>query len=124
MELILLLSALCFALFLGYSDGYMKRKNTINHWVKIPIYLSVGVFCYYPASIMQLFGFMLLFKPLFDIGWSAGAGYKYIYVGETSITDIVIRKLGLYDIERNTFPIITLIYFLLVFFASGIIVAY
>jgi len=123
-KILIILSMIIIPLLWGYDDGYMKRKGTENHRVKWLIFLCIGFLSYYPVDFIPILGWLLMFKPLFDIGWSAGAGYKYIYIGSTSWTDIILHWLGLVRLEKTKFPAITFLYLILFFVGCSLTIIY
>lgn len=108
-----LLSALAMIIIsfvLGYNDGYMKLHYTVNHFAKWPMYLALGYIAITAAPIIALIGWSIMFKPVFDIGWSIGAGYKCIFIGQTSWTDRILHKIGLVEFSKTQMPMLTFIY--------------
>lgn len=120
--LVFVLPFLLLPLTWGFDDGYMKKHGTEAHWPKYIIFACIAYFMlnsYSWVVFVSLFG--LVWKPAFDIGWSIGAGFNYIYIGETFFMDRWIRKLGLWDLERKKFPVITILYFFMIFIGSMLI---
>ena len=111
---LLLAAIILISFFMGYGDGYLKLHKTTNHLAKWPIYLSLYVVARFAiGDTALLLGWALMFKPLFDIGWSAGAGYDYIFIGTTSWLDKILQPLAKIE-HYGKFPALTTLYFILI----------
>lgn len=100
----------------GFDDGKMKRNATEAHWPKYPIFVCMIILGLFEYSILTLLTWMILvWKPLFDWGWSKGYGFRNIYVGFTSWTDRAVLKV----IPKKFIP---LVYFLVA--GTGIMLMY
>ena len=115
LDLSMIVPFIIFPFFWGYDDGYMKRKYTEAHWPKFLMFACIGFLSLFEFDALTLLYWGIIWKPLFDIGWSIGAGYNYIFIGTTFFLDNWMHKLGVVRIEKEKFPIITLIYFISIF---------
>lgn len=125
METTVLLFILGYVAFIfgdGFSDGTAYRLKHERHWTKLVPQAGAILMVISLADILDEMNIWLLLlaiilskKPLFDIGWSMGAKMKGIFIGTTDWSDIIMRKLGLVYIEKNKFPIITLLYGVCIF---------
>lgn len=123
-EILLLLAVILIPLCWGFDDGYMMRVGTEHHKIKWVIYACLGWIAFCPVTLLSLVGWFMIFKPLFDIGWSIGAGYKKIVIGTTSWADRFIRWLGLVRLEEKVFPAVTALYFFLIVCGSAVVVMF
>ena len=98
--------------FMGYDDGYMKKHMTEKHSSKYPIYIAIAYLVIFKFNPLALIGWLIMFKPLFDYGWSKGNGQSKLYIGTTEFWDRLIRHLGLY--RTNKFLWIQPIYFFMI----------
>ena len=119
LDFIFVLPFAIFPLAWGFDDGYMKKHGTEHHKIKYVIFLCVGYFLYFEIGYEAILGFLLLYKPAFDTGWSYGNSKKDIFIGTTEWTDRLIRRLGLY--RDGKFSIIHIIYFFAFFVGLFII---
>lgn len=117
-----ILSFLAFPFFWGYDDGRMKKDKTEAHWPKWFIYGSLIPIGANALDVNLFLTWALIYKPLFDIGWSWGAGYKYIHIGTTSVFDRIIHWLGLVKLAKNKFPIFVILYGLAIFVGTGLLI--
>ena len=118
-----LIPFILFPFFWGLDDGLMKLHGTEAHWPKYILFVCIAYFVLSKNNWIVLAAFFgLLWKPIFDIGWSIGRGFNYIYIGETFFMDRWIRDLGLWELERNSFPVITILYLFMVFVGVGLII--
>lgn len=76
----------------GYDDGRMKKDGTEAHWPKW-IILACLFYCIgMNYDYMVLIGFSVMWKPLFDYGWSKGMKLP-LYLGNTSWTDRLVKRI-------------------------------
>lgn len=119
---LIIISAILIPFLEGYLDGYFKRKSTVNHWIKWPFRAAMFYLVFTGLSVNQLIGLLLMYKPLFDIGYSRGQKIRsFIFIGTTDATDKFLHWIGAVYMEKNRFPIITVIYMALIFFGCCII---
>lgn len=117
----LYISYCLFFLFDGYSDGKERYLGTEEHWIKYPQRLFLGfslLFSWVYGTVPPFLFIVALiasFWPYFNIGCAKGLRQPFYYLGKTSKEDSFLVKLGLVRIEKTKFPIITLIYFILIF---------
>ena len=108
----------------GYMDGYLKKTGKMLHGLKLGSHGGLLVitfialyFNYLFISPLIVLPFLVSRKPFFDYAWTLGYGNKGMpYIGNTSITDKVIRWMRLPELEvKFRFPFIGLIYLSLIF---------
>lgn len=116
----------------GYMDGYNKLNNKMLHGLKL---ISHGglLILFFLAIILSdnnlspllFMPFILIRKPIFDYSYSFGYGKKgSLIIGTTSLTDKIIHKLKIIELENKVkFPILGFIYFLM-FCGSFILTIY
>lgn len=109
--------------FWGYDDGYMKRKGTEAHWPKFILFACIGYLAIMKADYLILLYWAIIWKPLFDTGWSIGAGYNHLLIGTTFFLDRWMHNLGLVDAENNKAPVLTMIYILITFIGCGLLLS-
>ena len=93
LDLLTILPLLILPYFFGLDDGIMKRKKTEAHWPKWIMFACFAWMIIYDYEHLTLLGWLILWKPAFDYGWSKGAGFVRLYIGKTSWTDRFIRKI-------------------------------
>ena len=111
-----------FPFIFGFDDGWMKKHKTEHHIAKYPLFLCLAYFVIIGFHPMVLIGWLLMYKPLFDYGWSFGNGKKKLFIGTTAWEDRVIRKLGLF--KERSFSWIVPIYFFSSFMGYCLIMHY
>lgn len=96
-QILLLIPFAAIPFFWGMDDGLMKKNKTEAHWPKYPIFISIAYSViysffigFYARNLQEglicmsalLAGWVLIWKPLFDKGWTKGRGMKGIHLGE------------------------------------------
>lgn len=99
-----------FPFVFGFDDGWMKLYKTEHHIAKYPLYVLLGYFTIIDFDWLTLLGWVLIYKPLFDYGWTFGNGKRKLFIGTTEYWDKIIRKLGLFK-ERGFSWIIPIYFF-------------
>lgn len=105
------------------KNKYWDEHGKLRYWYKHIIYACmVGIIygsTYYIDEFISnsflYFSILLLKKPLSDIFYSIGYQSKGIYIGHTHILDQFMHWLGLVRLEKTKFPIITALYFFMIF---------
>ena len=93
-ELLQLIPLIILPWFFGYDDGRMKKDKTEAHWPKWIVIACTVYLMMYDFVPLLLIGFGMIWKPLFDYGWTRGAGYfGGLYLGGTSWTDRLVKKI-------------------------------
>ncbi len=112
-----------FAVFIGLDilcNLYWKKHNVLKYWYKYLMYLMMFGISYLSLSHIEGFftswtlyvAVLLTKKPLSDIFYSMGYRSKGLYIGKENITDKIIRKIGLYKLEKESkFPVLSFLYF-------------
>lgn len=76
----------------GVDDGLMKKNGTEAHWPKWIIFVCLAYIVWMDFDKMLLIGWVIVWKPLFDYGWSKGMGLP-LYLGNTSWTDRLVKRI-------------------------------